>query len=84
VVGQTLGNRSAEHFYAQLPFFAQDTDGTPSKGKFIMGRRNWCSVRWDQMTGGLSFDIRVEKEKGVGETVGYARPLSSSGLYLAI
>jgi hypothetical protein len=37
-----------------------------------MGRRNWCSIRWDQKTGELSFDIRVEREKGVGETVGYA------------
>jgi hypothetical protein len=84
VIWQVLGSRAAEHFHAQLPLFALDTDGTPSKGKFIMGRRNWCSVRWDQMTGGLSFDIRVEREQGIGETVGYARPLSSSGLYLAI
>ena len=44
----------------------------PSKGKFIMGRRNWCSIRWDKNTGELSFDIRVERQKGVGETVGYA------------
>jgi hypothetical protein len=35
-----------------------------------MGRRNWCSIRWDQKSGELSFDIRVEREKGVGETVG--------------
>jgi len=54
-----------------LPLFTQDTDGTPSKSRFIMGRRNWCSIRWDQKTGELSFDIRVEKQKGVGETVGY-------------
>ena len=37
-----------------------------------MGRRNWCSIRWDMSSGELSFDIRVEKQKGVGETVGYA------------
>lgn len=35
-----------------------------------MGRRNWCSVDWDRMTGDLMFDIRVEKEQGVGVTVG--------------
>jgi hypothetical protein len=35
-----------------------------------MGRRNWCQVDWDQLTGELNFDIRVEKEKGLGETVG--------------
>jgi hypothetical protein len=36
-----------------------------------MGRRNWCSVDWDQVTGDLIFDIRVEKAKGIGKTVGY-------------
>lgn len=61
----------------QLPTFVLDTDGTPSKGKFIMGRRNWCSVRLENSTGELSFDIRVEKQKGVGETVGYAPSFSS-------
>ena len=64
--------RFADRFLGQLPLFIQDTDGTPSKGKFIMGKRNWCSIRWDQKTGGLLFDIRVERQKGVGETVRYA------------
>ena len=64
--------RFADRFLGQLPLFIQDTDGTPSKGRFIMGRRNWCSIRWDQRTGELSFDIRVERQKGVGETVGFA------------
>jgi len=36
----------------------------------IMGRRNWTSVYLDEK-GGLVFDIRVEREKGFGETVGY-------------
>jgi hypothetical protein len=35
-----------------------------------MGRRNWCSVTLKQTSGDLLFDIRVEKEKGHGETVG--------------
>jgi hypothetical protein len=34
-----------------------------------MGRRNWCSITLIP-TGELVFEIRVEKEKGHGETVG--------------
>ena len=34
-----------------------------------MGRRNWCSIILESE--GLLFDIRVEKEKGQGETVEY-------------
>ena len=63
--------RITDDLHDQLPIFVQDTDGTPSKGKFIMGRRNWCSVRLEKSTGELSFDIRVERQKGYGETVGY-------------
>jgi len=55
-----------------LPIFQKDTDGTPLKNKMIMGRRNWCSVMRDDMTGELEFDIRIEKVKGHGVTVGYA------------
>ncbi|KAF8894700.1 hypothetical protein BD779DRAFT_1502479 [Infundibulicybe gibba] len=55
-----------------MPVFLKDTNGTPRKQKFIMGRRNWCQVEWESATGDLIFDIRVEKEKGLGETVGYA------------
>jgi len=69
--------RIADDPHDQLPIFVQDTDGTPSKGKFIMGRRNWCSIRLEQSTGELSFDIRVERQKGIGETVGYAPSFSS-------
>jgi len=36
-----------------------------------MGRRNWCSVDWEDQTGELIFDVRVEVEKGCGVTVGY-------------
>ena len=53
-----------------MPIFRTETNGTLRKQKFIMGRRNWCQVDWDQQTGELNFDIRVEKEKGLGETVG--------------
>ncbi|EPQ58419.1 hypothetical protein GLOTRDRAFT_36442 [Gloeophyllum trabeum ATCC 11539] len=54
-----------------MPIFQKDTNGTPLKNKYIMGRRNWCGVRWDQASGDLVFDICVEKEKGIGTTVPY-------------
>lgn len=54
----------------QIPLFTTDTDGSSPHSKYVMGRRNWCSVQFDNNTGDLRFDIRVEKEKGVGVTVG--------------
>jgi hypothetical protein len=33
-----------------------------------MGKRNWCRVEWDEQTGEVEFDIRVEREKGCGVT----------------
>ncbi|TFK72175.1 hypothetical protein BDN72DRAFT_371720 [Pluteus cervinus] len=53
------------------PLFGQDPDGTQRKQKHIMGRRNWCQVDWDASSGDLIFDIRVEKAKGEGNSVGY-------------
>jgi hypothetical protein len=35
-----------------------------------MGRRNWCSISLKHPSDDLLFDIRVEKEKGYGETLG--------------
>lgn len=60
--------------FPQIPLFTQEPDGSPPRGKYIMGRRNWCAVRWDQTTRQLIFDIRVEKQKGFGETVGFGSP----------
>ncbi|KAH7889248.1 hypothetical protein F5I97DRAFT_1934198 [Phlebopus sp. FC_14] len=55
-----------------MPVFTQEPNGTPRlKNKYIMGRRNWCAVQWDDRTGEMVFDIRVEKEKGLGASVGY-------------
>ncbi|KAF8491943.1 hypothetical protein JB92DRAFT_2797405 [Gautieria morchelliformis] len=54
-----------------IPLFEKDPSGNSLKSRHIMGRRNWCSTSWDSTTGELQFDIRVEREKGVGETVGY-------------
>ncbi|KAL4076965.1 hypothetical protein V8B97DRAFT_1866259 [Scleroderma yunnanense] len=55
-----------------MPIFTHEPDGTPRmKNKYIMGRRNWCAIRWDRSTRDVVFDLRVEKEKGVGTSVGY-------------
>lgn len=54
----------------QIPIFKTETNGKPRKQKFIMGRRNWCQVDWDD--GAWVFEICVEKEKGIGQTVGYS------------
>lgn len=66
---QTLHH--AETDESMIPLFTTDTDGSSPHSKYVMGRRNWCSVQFDNNTGDLRFDIRVEKEKGVGVTVGY-------------
>jgi len=54
-----------------FPLFLTDTDGTQRKQKHIMGKRNWCQVDWDPRTAELTFDLRIEAEKGRGTTVGY-------------
>jgi len=61
----------AETDETMLPIFQTETNGSPRKQKFIMGRRNWCSIQRDRLTGDLVFEIRVEIEKGHGRTVGY-------------
>ena len=61
----------------QVPIFETNPTGGPPKSKYVMGMRNWCSVRWDAPSGDLVFDIRVEQERGCGQTVGYVRRFSS-------
>lgn len=56
--------------FFQLPIFTQDPSGAPRKQKFVMGRRNWCRIERNQVTDAMVFDIRVEREKGYGATVG--------------
>lgn len=58
------------HAVDQVPLFERDTDGSKPQSHYLMGRRNWCSITLIQHTGDLLFDIRVEKDKGHGETVG--------------
>jgi hypothetical protein len=55
-----------------IPLFDKDTNGSNNKQKFIMGKRNWTAVSWDPRSGDLVFDIRVEIERGGGQTKGYA------------
>ncbi|KAI0003344.1 hypothetical protein BJV74DRAFT_876259 [Russula compacta] len=55
-----------------VPLFDKDTDGSKPKSHYVMGRRNWCSITLKRPSGDLLFDIRVEKKKGHGETVGYS------------
>jgi hypothetical protein len=58
-------------YYLQLPIFSKEPDGTNRiKNKYIMGRRNWCAVSYVPQAHELEFDIRVEKEKGAGTSVG--------------
>lgn len=54
-----------------VPLFKKDVDGTLPKSKFIMGRRNYCSVEYDSITEGLEFRFHIERKKGIGETVEY-------------
>lgn len=55
----------------QIAVFDKDTDGSKPRSRYLMDRRNWCCITL-QSSGELLFDIRVEKEKGHGETIGYA------------
>jgi hypothetical protein len=56
---------------SQQPIFVKEPTGQPRKQKFIMGKRNWCRVEWDERTGEMEFDLRVEREKGCGVTTGW-------------
>ena len=62
-----------QHSSWKIPIFDKDTTGGSPKSKYVMGARNWCSVKWSSSTGDLVFDIRVEKKRGWGETVGCVR-----------
>ncbi|KAF8652731.1 hypothetical protein AX16_004230 [Volvariella volvacea WC 439] len=67
---KTLHNMQTDE--AMLGLFEKDPDGSPRKMKFIIGRRNWCQVDFDPRTYELIFDIRIERDKGLGDSVGYA------------
>jgi len=67
---KTLHNFETDE--TMIPLFTTDTDGSTGNSKTIMGRRNWCSVYYDNTSHDLVFDIRVEKKQGEGDTVGYS------------
>ncbi|RSH76798.1 uncharacterized protein EHS24_005194, partial [Apiotrichum porosum] len=50
--------------------FQKDTDGSHVKRPYVLARRNYASIEY-KSSGALEFDIRVEKEKGAGTTIGY-------------
>lgn len=54
-----------------LKLFTKDTDGSRIKRPYVLARRNYTSVVYDERTGELHFEFRVEKAPGVGETVKY-------------
>ncbi|KAJ3562891.1 hypothetical protein NP233_g9293 [Leucocoprinus birnbaumii] len=54
-----------------MPLFAKDTDGSSRRQKYVMGRRNWCSVNWDRNTGNMNYSLQIERQKGNGVTMAY-------------
>jgi len=73
-----LRHRTMHHAHTDEEMIAlfdkdKDTDGPKPRSRYIMDRRNWCCITL-QSSGELLFDIRVEKEKGHGETFGYCIP----------
>jgi len=52
-----------------MPLFGSDTDGSPRKQKYVMGKRNWCAVDWDCNNHELRFTLQIEREKGNGVTL---------------
>ncbi|KAL1680859.1 hypothetical protein EV122DRAFT_206983 [Schizophyllum commune] len=61
----------AETDETMVPLFEREPDGSSRGQRYIMGRRNYCEIDWDRSSGDVIFDVRIEKEKGVGQTVGY-------------
>lgn len=54
-----------------IPLFTQDTDGTKLKRPFVLARRNYAAIIYNEHTGELNFEFRVEKAPGVGAAVPY-------------
>ena len=71
MVWRHLFRRFNSEHSTQVPLFKKDTEGQALECKNILPRRNYCIVYYDEDSTSLVFDIRVEREKGVGTTVGY-------------
>ncbi|KXN82589.1 hypothetical protein AN958_02440 [Leucoagaricus sp. SymC.cos] len=61
----------AETDECMMPLFGTDTDGSSRKQKYVMGKRNWCSIDWDRSNGNIHFTLQIEKKKGLGDTAPY-------------
>lgn len=51
-----------------VKLFEIDTNGEKSSFPYVMPRRNWTSIEFDDETGDLVYDIKIEIEKGSGTT----------------
>lgn len=51
-----------------VKLFEIDTNGEKCSFPYVMPRRNWTSIEFDNETGNLVYDIKVEIEKGSGTT----------------
>ena len=65
-----------------VPLFAKSSNGHKGKYKYVAGSRNYVTVDWEANTGELKFDIRVERERGIGETDGCVFLCCTSGIIL--
>ncbi|KAA1077859.1 hypothetical protein PGT21_022299 [Puccinia graminis f. sp. tritici] len=54
-----------------IDVFKFDTNGKCMKNQRFMARRNYCAVRFVDLSGEMEFNIRVEIEQGGGKTKGY-------------
>ncbi|TIC72570.1 hypothetical protein E3Q00_03843 [Wallemia mellicola] len=54
-----------------VKLFEIDTNGEKSSFPYVMPRRNWTSIEFDDETGDLVYDIKIEIEKGSGTTKSY-------------
>ena len=77
LLNRLAGKKHRSLFYrgtkeTMVPLFEQGLDGKAQKQKYIVGARNWCAVTYQDASGELEFDLRVEQAKGAGKTKSYA------------
>ena len=79
-----LERRATDRLLEHHPLFTQDTDGMPPKrsSSYHGAQTKLVHARFEEITGGLSFDIRVEGQNGISETVGYVPSLACAGWFL--
>jgi hypothetical protein len=50
---------------SMVPLFEEGLQGQKQNDRYVCGARNWCAVDYDERSGALQFDLRVEVEKGM-------------------